>query len=466
MKLKYITLLIITGSVLFTACKKADLFLPPQNSIDLAGAFSTPDRIEQSSVGMYDALQNPEFFGGRVLIYADQRGIDVSPNTYFGQMGFFSTLTSSDGIVANAWQGGYRTIYQANLFLKYFTPNASLVSPSKADQYIGEAKYIRSLCYFYLVNLWAQPYNFTSDASQPGVPLVLTAADDPFASSNNIPKSTVKQVYDQMETDLLDAEAKLPLTYTDPFNKVARATKGAARALLMRLYLYKGDNVNANKYADLIINSNLYGLNADPQTTFRSPYTSPESISSVAMSGADNPNTNNALGQHYSPSARGDISVSIDYINLMDTTKDLRYKNLIQNSGGNFWTTKYAAGTTDYVPITRYAEVLLTKAEALAKIATGVDATAVTLLNEIRTRSLAPSVAPTSKQELLDAIVKERRIELAFEGQGEFEFNRNKLDIPAHYTVPVIAFGSDYRVLPIPKYDTDKNPNLVQNHGY
>jgi len=455
------------------SCKKSDLFQPPLNSISQTDAFSTADRIEKSSVGMYDALQNANFFSGRILIYADMRGLDAIPNSYFGNLGFYNTTNSSDGTVALAWQGGYRTIYQANLFLKGFTPNAALVSTTKANQYIGEAKFIRSLCYFYLVNMWAQPYSFTADASHPGVPLVLTAADDPFDVSNQIPRSTVKQVYDQLETDLLDAEAKLPLgPATADLNKVGRATKGAARALLMRLYLYKGDNAKALQYADAIISSTLYANNTNPITAFRGTYISNESIFSVAMNGSDNPNTNNALGQHYSPRARGDISISLDYINQMDTTVDLRYKSnggdsLVERFGGAFWTRKYAAGVTDFVPVFRFPEVILTKAEALAKIATVVDPTAVTLLNTIRTRAgYTVPLAPASKQALLDAIAKERRIELGFEGQGSLEFQRNKLDIPAHSTVVIQSWGSDYRVLPIPKYDTDKNPQLGQNHGY
>lgn len=468
---KYLLTAVVLTGMMITSCKKDSLFKAPDNSISQSDAFSTADRIEKSSVGMYDALQNSNFFSGRILIYADIRGLDVTPNLYFGNMGFYSTTTSADATVALAYQAGYRTIYQSNLFVKSFTPNASLVTAAKADQYIGEAKFIRSLCYFYLVNMWAQPYNFTADASHPGVPLVLTAADDPFDVSNQLARATVKQVYDQMETDLLDAEAKLPLTAGDAFTKVARATKGAARALLMRLYLYKGDNANANKYADLIINSTQYSLNANnPLLAFRT-YTTPESIFSVAMSGADNPNTNNSLGQHYNPRVRGDLSITPDYISLMDTTVDLRYKkigtdSLVEKSNGSFYTRKYMGLTTDYVPVFRYAEVLLSKAEALAKIATAVDANAVALVNQVRTRSNASVITPSSKQELLDAIIKERRIELVAEGQGSLEFQRNKLDLPAHSTVPVQPWGSSYRVLPIPKYETDKDPNLVQNGGY
>lgn len=471
MKIKNIVLGCFAAGAFASSCTKSDLFKAPQNAISADQVFTTPDRIEKASVGMYDALQNSNFFSGRVLIYADIRGLDAIPNSYFGNMGFYSSTNSSDGTVASAYQAAYRTIYQANLFLQGFTPKASVVSADKANQYIGEAKFIRSLCYFYLVNLWAQPYNFTADASHAGVPLVLTPAADPFSSTNNIPRSTVKQVYDQIEADLLDAEAKLPAPGSDDFTRTARATKGAARALLARLYLYKGDWTKANQYADAVINMNFYSLNTNPITTFRTPYTTKESIFSVAMSGSDNPNTNNSLGQHYGPRARGDISISVDYINLMDTNVDNRYRakggdSLMERYNGAFWTRKYTGLTTDFVPVLRYAEIILIKSEALAKLATGVDANAVILLNSIRTRSNASVLAPLSKDELITDLIRERRIELAFEGQGSLEFQRNKMDLPAHSTVPVQPWGSNYRVLPIPKYETDKNPNLAQNPGY
>lgn len=463
-KFKYI-LVAVAFSTLIVSCRK-ELNEEPLNSISTEGAFSTPERIDKAAVGMYNALQNANFTGGRNLIYADIRSIDASPATYFGQMALFNTLQANDGTVGGAWQGGYRTIYEANLFLKNFEPRKSTVTPAKADQYTGEAKFIRSLVYFYLVNLWAQPYNFTADASHLGVPLVLTAADDPFDASNNLPRSTVKQVYDQIEADLLDAEAKLPATHPTAYDKVSRATKGAAQAMLMRLYLYKGDYQKAVTYADKIINSGLYALNASPQTAFRT-FTTNESIFSVAHDGGDNPNTNNAIGQHYGAARRADIPISADFIALMEAT-DLRRTLLTEQVSGSYWTTKYNAGTTDWAPVVRYAEVLLTKAEALARLAAGttVDATALGLLNQVRTRSNATPRVATTKQELIDFILLERRIELAFEGHGIFDFLRTKRDIPAHSVVALQPYGSNYVVLPVPKYDIDKNPNLVQNPGY
>jgi tetratricopeptide (TPR) repeat protein len=450
-----------------TSCRK-QLFQEPVNSLSPTSAFANVDRVEKASVGMYDQLQNANFFGGRVLIYVDVRGTDVNPPTYFNPLPQFTTVNSSENAFTQpAWAGAYRTIGEANLFLKNLAASSGIPA-AKADQYTGEAKFIRSLCYFYLVNMFAQPYGFTAGATHLGVPLVLTSSDSPFDPSNQVPRATVAAVYNQMEADLLDAESKLPLNYSDPaFSDVARDTKGAAQALLARLYLYEGNYAKANTYADKIINAAVpYTLNADPLTPFRT-YTTRESIFSVAMNGADNPNTNNALGQHYNPAKRGDIQVSTEYINLMDQSKDLRFKNLILLQGGSYWTTKYV-GTSDWVPVLRYSEILLIKAEALANLAAGTipDPAAILLVNQVRARAQTTPIAPVTKTDLITAILTERRIELAFEGQGEFDYLRTGRGIPAHGIITAQAYGSNYVILPIPKFDTDQNPNLVQNPGY
>lgn len=455
-----------------SACKKSTVFEDPYSYITPDAAFSSADKIEKSAVGMYDALQNLNFLCGRVLIYADQRGIDESPNTYFGNVGFIPNLTGSDGTVGASWRDGYNTIYVANNFLQNFQSKTDLVTADKANQYVGEAKFIRALCYTYLVNLWAQPYNKTwsnTDTTTLGVPLVLTASSDPFAASNQVARAKVVDVYAQIEADLLEAKDKLPAPSSDGFTRVARANKTSALALLSRIYLYEGKWQKASDYADSVMTySSILKLNSSPELTFTSPYTSGESIFSVAMNGADNPNTNNSLGQHYGSHARGDINISGDYVALMDSLHDARYTKLIESYKGLFWTKKYPGITTDFVPVIRYAEILLTKAEAVARLNTaGVDASALGFLNQVRERSnpSLPVVAATQPA-LIDSILKERRIELAFEGHGIIEFQRTGRDLPVHYGLPVTPWASQRSVLPIPEYDLQKNPNLAKNPGY
>ncbi|OOG16067.1 hypothetical protein BWD42_22035 [Sphingobacterium sp. CZ-UAM] len=446
-----------------TSCGK-QLFEDPYAYLSPEQAFSTPDRIAKSATGLYDALQNREFLGGRTLIYADIRGADCGVNTFFGNMPQFSTLLSTDITVKDAYQGGYRTINETNLFIENLTAKPGVVNAAQEAQYFGEAKFIRALTYFYLVNLWAQPYNFTSGATHAGVPLVLKTTSTPFSEDNNIPRATVKEVYDQIISDLLAAESSLPASSAPEFSTVARATKSAAQALLARVYLYEGNYAKALEFANKVINTNSYSLNASPLEAFRNTTTA-ESIFSVAHNGGDNPNTNNALGQHYSPSLRADIQVLPTYVSLMSAI-DKRKTELITQKNGAFYTLKYTS-VSDWAPILKYNEILLTKAEALANQSTGVSAEALALVNVVRHRS-APSetIVATSKASLIEAILKERRIELGFEGHGILEYLRTKRNIPAHSTVSEQIYGSDFVALPIPFDDMQKNPNLVQNPGY
>ena len=451
----------------------------PYTALTPADAFSNADRISKSAVGMYDALQNAEFLGGRALIYGDVRSDDTNPSPYFSTIVNTTSTLPNDAYATNAWTGGYRTLYGVNYFLQQLALNTGKTTADLEKQYTGEGEYIRALVYFNLVNLYAQPYNFTADASHPGVPIQLDAPDavGAFDASQNLARATVKQVYDQIEKDLLDALSKLPESYTTPFDNTGRATKDAARTLLSRMYLYKADYPNAAKYSGDVITGARHKLNPSPVTPFTAgSYQTSESIFSVAMNSSDNPNTNNALGQHYGGKNRADITVT-PYARI-DTTqfrsKDRR-RTLLLTSGSTYpaaslliYTLKYNNASFDYVPIHRYSEVLLNRAEALAQVSATVSAEAITLLNTVRGRSL-PSIAAypaytaasfANKQALIDAILFERRLELAFEGHRYYDLLRYKRN-PSR-----ISYGDNRVVLPIPLVDIQQNPNLVQNPGY
>ena len=451
----------------------------PYNALTEADAYANADRISKSAIGMYDALQNAEFLGGRALIYSDVRSDDTNASPFFSTIANPASILPNDTYVTNAWSGGYRTLYGVNYFLQQIAANTGKTTAALENQYIGEAEYIRALVYFNLVNLYAQPYNFTADASHLGVPIQLTAPDAvaAFDPSQNLPRATVKQVYEQMEKDLLDALTKLPETYLTTFDRTGRATKDAARTLLSRLYLYKGDYTNAAKYSGDIIAGGRHTLNASPATPFTATsYQTSESIFSVAMNTSDNPNTNNALGQHYGGKNRADITVT-PYARI-DTTqfhsKDRRRTLLLTSAAvlptaaQLVYTLKYNNASFDYVPIHRYSEVLLNSAEALAQLSTGVSANAILLLNQVRSRSLPnisaypayTSASFTSKQALIDAILFERRLELAFEGQRYYDLLRYKRS-SSRFT-----YGDQRAIFPIPLVDIQQNPNLVQNPGY
>lgn len=469
----------LASTVAFSCSKVNDQ--SPYAKLDPNAAFSTPERIAKSAVGMYDALQNLEFFGGRVLIYVDQRGLDANKAAYFPNVATFDMLSNST-TAFNCWSGGYRTINETNFFSQKLKENESKVTPENAAQYYAESKFIRSLAYFYLVNIYAQTYTFSSDASQPGVPLILTAPKDGAEAldpKNKVPRNSVKEIYDNMIKELTEAANVLPVKTGDGFYDHARATKGAAQALLARIYLYQGNWAKARDLADSVLLSSAGYALENPVTVFASAnyQTSKERIFSVAMNSADNPNTNNALGQHYGAKGRADISISRDYLSLpnFDVKTDLRGKSLYNivvssdKKDTTFYTAKFF-GTSAFdawVPVLRLSEVMLIKAEALARLNTAAaDPEAIKLLNQVRVRASATPLAPATAADLITNILTERRIELAFEGQGVFDFQRTHRDIPAHAGLAAQAWNGKYTIFPLPFAEVDRNPNMKQNEGY
>lgn len=449
------------------ACHVLDQDPPANFTVD--DAFATADRINKTIVGVYNDLQNAEFLGGRALIYSDIRSGDTDIPTYFGNVGRFQML-STDAFAANAWYGGYRTIFGANSFIQNIALNTGKVSPALEKQYIAECKFIRALSMWHLVNLFAQPYNFTADASHPGIALQLTApksAADAFDVNQRLPRASVREVYAQMEKDLLEAMPDLPaVTATRSIDNVGRATIGAAKALLARVYLYKGDYAKAADFAGQVITSGSYALNPGPRDAFYN-FTTKESIFSVAMNSSDNPNTNNAIGQHYGPDRRADITVTPYAASSTLSATDKRRTTLFDVRGTNTFTAKFYA-VDNWVPIIRYPEVLLTRAEALAQASTVPNAEAITLLNQVRSRSTT-AIDPTTlttQTALLNAILEERRLELAFEGFRLYDLLRYKRNIPAHGTVSAIPYNDPRVIFPIPDQDVRLNPLLVQNPGY
>lgn len=456
------------------ACNPLNQEVP--TALTPAESYSTADRISKAAVGMYDGLQNAEFLGGRALIYSDVRSDDLDPSPFFNDIATFSALANS-ALATNAWTGGYRTVFQVNYFLRNLEANPGVAPATLAAQYVGEGKFIRALVFFHLVNLYAQPYNFTANASHPGIPLPLIApldASEAFSSTQQLPRSTVAQVYAQIDKDLSDALSGVPEGSTSfLFNDVARVTKDAVRALQSRVALYKGDYTGAAAAA-ANVSSSRHQLNSSPAVPFTAAtFLNSESIFSVAMNNSDNPNTNNALGAHYSSTRRADITVTpyalipVDQFPAADARRQLLSPSSVPaNSTARIFTLKYNNGVSDYVPIVRYSEVLLNRAEGLAQTDAGISADAITFLNQVRDRS-KPSTSASytvssfaNKQALIDAILLERRLELAFEGHRYYDVLRYKQN-PGR-----INYGDNRVVLPIPLVDIQLNPNLVQNPGY
>lgn len=483
---------IITSTIVIitlVSCEKKVLEIIPNDRISAVGAFSTPTKIENAVLGGYNALQSANFLSGRALIYVDLLAEDTYDRTlFFGDIARY-TMLSNNAVAAGVWNAGYSTIVTANRNAENVSANVGIITAAKAKELVAECLFVRAVSHFYLVNFFAQPYNFTPGATHIGIPIITEnfTTNDPAA---NKPRATVAAVYSSIINDLTTALADLPASYSTVYATKTRATKAAAAALLARVHLYKEDYANAKLVSQNIINGQFgtFALRPTPNGAFGpGNYQTNETIWSIPSNVSDNPGTNNALPQHYSGAGRADLPVSPSFLSINTNpyfALDDRRRTMIANGVGaassTLYTTKYpdVATRADWAPIIRYAEVLLINAEASANIATGVDPDAVTKLNMVRDRSRisAPQYSVLSfanKTMLLDAIIGERRIELAYEGHRFWDLMRTKRSVSNKYdtdgiaVLPVLTPGSNKAVFPIPQTEIDKSRNvLVQNPGY
>ncbi|ETN94890.1 Starch-binding associating with outer membrane [Zhouia amylolytica] len=231
----------------FTAC---DLDRFPYDSVATDELFADEGGLLAATEGTYSLLKGDANGGGfspqlhRITEYPGDNvalsGTTTDPLFYTYN---YNNITTS-GRVNDIWSSGYKAIVGCNKVIELTTEGESLDS----DQLIGENYYLRGYVYFQLVNVFGRPY--VQGTSNLGVPLKLTSDIDDIPDRN-----TVGEVYDQIVTDLLKAEA---LMSQDKIN--AYATKEAAQALLSRVYLYMGQNDKAIEYADKVINSGKFSL--------------------------------------------------------------------------------------------------------------------------------------------------------------------------------------------------------------
>jgi len=481
MKLKILSILFI--GAIFASCQKDRLSPIPQTSLSDAVAFNTPDRALQQVNGMYSSLKGGQFYAGRYQVYQDVRGEEFINLTNNGVTAFLTwnfTVTPTSNEVQNFWSAAYATINRANVVMDGLA--TSPIADNLRKNYIAEAKVVRAISYYALLQLYARPYT-DGNGSKPGVPLRLTGITS--SGSNNIARSTVADIYAQIVKDLNEAEVDLPLNYSTAELNTTRAHRNTAIALKTRVYLSMGN------YASVITEGNKMvsatapfqaatgvanKLNPSIATTFTN-YTTAESILSMPFTGLDLPGTQNSLNSYYNPgpNGNGDFALNTAGNGIVANTNwgaaDARRAFNI-TSGGQTYLRKWpknAGSDPDWAPVIRYSEVMLNVAEAEARQAAGVSTRGLALLNAVRQRSDATvTLAPATRQELIDAILLERRIEFLGEGLRTSDVTRTGASFAAKGSISAYGPSSDLYIWPISNSElvTNKDQGMAQNPGY
>ncbi len=368
----------------------------------------------------------------------------------------------------SSWTNGYQIIRACSFVIedieKYRSENSS-----KADNIKGQAYAIRAMVHIKLVNIFAQSYKFTDDASHPGIPYINTSdISKPYS------RQTVSKVYDNIIADLDDAIQLLPSEVTD----TRYMNSAAAKAFLARTYLFKGDYTNAKSLAaEICLRFPLLKITGGyPSALFRNRLPSQTEVMYRLVPINISGNLSNFLGRFFvSPL---NYMPTNDIVTLLTENRDDVRKFWVTN--GNV--TKFPTGAAPevspqplspasayYPSMIRSSEMFLTVSECAAKL--GDEVTARSFLDSVRQRA-NPSVGKLSATgaALLDSIYKERRKELCFEGIRMFDLQRMKMSVqrgvdavfPNAISLP---FYSKMAVAPIPVWDV-KLAGLSQNPGY
>ncbi len=448
--------------LVFGSCSQDFTNRPPEDAISLDAYYSSNDQVASATNGLYSRswfqLYNKFFWALEV----------GSGNMYSGSpdvagLRTFS-MNGSDPELANGWAALWANVAQANAIINFLQSRVGAgVDPAVVQNTIGEAYFIRATAYFDLVRIWGP------------VPIIENNLD--YSSNPNINTNPEADVYKLIVKDYLTAISKLAAKNRGAnYGNNGHVSKGSAKAMLAKVYLYQKDYPKAKAMAEDVINSGefkLLGGDQLPSKSFADLFlyknnNNEESIFALQWKGdgnygsANNCNTqfgissstvstsNASYGGVFGPSqevmtlyAPGDLRKHETVMTPGDTYPDIKTttgngftvpaQDNAQGSGGGI--KKYCIGVKSDATgpvdawammdnnayVMRYAELLLIQAEAtLAGGASTSDAGALRSFNAVRTRAGLSSKTSIT----FDDIFKERRLELCFEGDYWFDLGR------------------------------------------
>ena len=507
-------------AVLASGCEK-QLEIEPQQSIDASTALESRDALEAVITGLYARLKNARMYGRDFITHPEALADNGFATNKSGRLLPEAnntqpiSTTGANHFTVTPWASYYAGINQINLALETlptleFSP---AITQAERDRWEGQMYFLRGLMFFDMIKVYSYiPGAVVAPQDKGGVPIVLTGISTAEAALAFKPsRDPIDAVYTQIIDDLTKAEAKLLSSAS-----VNLANKGAAQGLLARVCLYKKDYTAARSWADKCI------ATAGSKMTTVSNYvtnwrvaTHNESLFQVAfLTNGENIGVNESLQTSFTTLVTpGNQAVTGGFGDLVPTLSLLTDLGITLNGGmtvANFGLNHtiasrstdvrnllYEPGTAgrgpikvectkylgkngfinlDNVPVFRIAEAYLIRAEVQATAGSPVFnlSEALADMQFLKTRrytDYAGSAQQTADNamtgpQLYEEILRQRRIELAYEGHRFFDLKRLGRDLVKSPHYNSVAF-TDTRILPpIPQADVDGNPNLRQNAGY
>lgn len=471
-------------SLLFISCKELDRF--PLSNLSEGTFWQTADDATKAINGVYNVLADNSMYRD---FFINTDGISNNMLSAYSFNGYLEISENRGWDAASPiprafWAKSYEGIVRANQVLTN-VPDIKMDNALK-NRILGEARFLRALFYFHLSNLWGD------------VPLILELQK--VGEEALVPRDPKSEIVASVLADLEFAIANLPEKYGAA--DLGRATKGAALALRSRVHLYQ------KNYGQTISDVNAVtqlGYDLAPMEQWPDQFLPQgenngiESIFEVQFTGNTGSGTGSAFNSNPGiPQITGGGLYPTQ--NLVEAFEEgdprLEWSVLLpgrefagvifspQGQDSNFGQTGFArkkgvipqaniGGEGDQnAVVLRYAEMLLNLAEAENEL--NGPAGAYDPINKIRNRVGLPDLPQgLTKEQMREAIKKERRLELAFEGQHYFDLLRwgpedmkaameSVVNVPGH----IRFYEPRVMLWPVPQTELDVNPNLSQNPGW
>jgi starch-binding outer membrane protein, SusD/RagB family len=459
--------LIFSIFILFglTACKKFVDVGDPKNSIPGSIVYSTDATAKAVMNGIYSKMISGSGYasgGPNSITLLAGLSADEFRNFQNGSpwiIYYTNTLTPLNS-ATNLWSEPYNTIGDVNALIEGLE-NSNTITDATKKELLGEAKFVRAFCYFYLTNLFGE------------VPLITSSNYKVNALAANNSKN---EIYSNILSDLKDAQTLLAPDYSFGGGKRVVPNQSAATALLARVYLFLGDWPNAEAQATIVINNPLFQLLPNLSSVFLG--NSSEAIWQLMPTSSNTNNTNE--GGMFIPASGSNptfVSLSSFLLTAFESGDNRRLKwvdSTKVNGSYIYYPGKYkvkggASSLTEYSMVLRLAEQYLIRAEAKAQQNNIFGAQSD--LNMIRLRAGLANTAANDKSSLLAAILHERQVELFTEwGHRWLDLKRtNTVDAVMSTITPQkggVTWQSFQQLYPIPQSEILNDPNLHQNSGY
>lgn len=436
------------------SCEKLEVDTP----VHLLGGeaiFTDSRTVEVAILALYVKLRDDVLLTGTPVGLSNILGNYSDEITYVSPFGlgdesyYNNSLLPSEPSISNLWNSSYNIIYGANAILEGVA-NSQYFTEKEKEDFTGEALFVRALVHFYLVNLFG---------------------DVPYITSTNYLENKVASRLNEAEvnqriiTDLTMAYNYLPSE--DGSGQKLRPTKQTAGAFLARCYLYLGDWELAGQYATEVIENNGWELelgNVFKNTSFSTLWQfSPNN------QGEPTQEAITFIVLFTPPSARVLNSDLVAEFEAGDLRREQWVGEISDGTQTYYFPFKYKidfgqVNNEEYSIVFRMAEQYLIRAEARAHL--GDISGAKADLNKIRLRAGLTETTASTQNEVLEAISKERRVEL-FTEHGHRFFDLKRTGNLDNVLGSKPGWNTTDRLFPLPERELLLNPNLLpQNPGY